>query len=412
MSRLAVTKRVSSLAAAGEQLQSTVDKLQTQIDSMDAGAPQRESLITQQATFKQRLDQLQIDSALTTGGASVVQPADLPTEPVVPTPVRTAMLAAALGLLLGLGAAFLVDYLDDSLRSTEDIETATGLPVLAVVPVEPPPDNRPIALSEPTQFAVEVYRGLRTTVQFLGLDTRMRVIQITSSLPGEGKTTIATNLAVVFAQAGSSVILIDADLRRPRTHEVFDVPLRPGLTERLIAAEGTDVAVNELGSLSVLPAGTMAPNPSEILSSVRFDRAGEGIGYSLRLRHHRLGAGAAGRRLAGAQPRGRRRAGGRAGQPHLSADAQRGSGASAAGRRPGDRPRAQPGRRTIEPRVTAMATPIAPTRPRPRPPINLLYRHHRHRKPVADDALARGSLADEASAAIPASEIRPIGDPR
>src|SRR5207342_3130020 len=103
--------------------------------------------------------------------------------------------------------------------------------------VEPPPDNRPIALSEPTQFAVEVYRGLRTTVQFLGLDKRLRVIQITSSLPGEGKTTIATNLAVVFAQAGSSVVLIDADLRRPRTHEVFDVPLRPGLTERLIAAE-------------------------------------------------------------------------------------------------------------------------------------------------------------------------------
>ena len=74
--------------------------------------------------------------------------------------------------------------------------------MLAVVPVEPPPDNRPIALSEPHEFAVEIYRGLRTNVQFLGLDRPLRVIQVTSSLPGEGKTTTATNLAVVLAQAG------------------------------------------------------------------------------------------------------------------------------------------------------------------------------------------------------------------
>jgi len=246
---------IESLADAGEQLQFTVDELQGQIDSMDPSSPQRQSLIAQQATFNERLDQLQIDAALTTGGASVVQSADLPTDPVEPQPLRTAALAAVVGLLLGLGAAFLVDYLDDSLRRTEDIEAMTGLPVLAVVPVEPPPDNRPIALSEPNEFAVEVYRGLRTSVQFLGLDKPLRVIQVTSSLAGEGKTTTAANLAVVLGQAGFQVALIDADLRRPRMHEVFDVALRPGLTET---------------RLHVVTAGTKAPNPSEMLSSARF----------------------------------------------------------------------------------------------------------------------------------------------
>lgn len=262
---------IDSLEAAGEQLQATVDELQAQIDAMSADLPQRQTLIDQQAKFNERLDQLQIDAALTTGGASVVQSADLPTDPVEPRPLRTAVLAGFVGLLLGLGAAFLVDYLDDSLRRTEDIEALTGVPVLAVVPVEPPPDNRPIAISEPNEFAVEVYRGLRTSVQFLGLDKPLRVIQVTSSVPGEGKTTTATNLAVVLSQAGFQTVLVDADLRRPRVHEVFNVPLRPGLTDTLVASEAVEMALNHLDRLHLVPAGSMAPNPSEMLSSNRFE---------------------------------------------------------------------------------------------------------------------------------------------
>ena len=262
---------VDELERAGAELRTTVDEFQEQIDAMPADSPQRDTMIAQQSTFSQKLDQLQIDAALTTGGASVVQSAGFPADPVEPTPMRTAMLAGVLGLLIGLGAAFLVDYLDDSLRRTEDIEAMTGLPVLAVVPVEPPPDHRPIALSEPNEFAVEAYRGLRTSVQFLGLDKPLRVIQITSSLPGEGKTTTATNLAVVLTQAGYQTVLVDADLRRPRVHEVFNVPLRPGLTETLIAAEPVDMAVNHLDQLHVVAAGSMAPNPSEMLSSNRFE---------------------------------------------------------------------------------------------------------------------------------------------
>ena len=199
-----------------------------------------------------------------------MQPAELPTDPVEPQPLRTAVLAGVVGLLLGLGAAFLVDYLDDSVRRTEDIEAVTNLPVLAVVPVEPPPDHRPIAMSEPQEFAVEVYRGLRTSVQFLGLDRKLRVIQVTSSLPGEGKTTTATNLAVVLAQAGHQVAVVDADLRKPRLDEIFDVPMRPGLTETLVSGDPVELAVNQLDRLHVMSAGTMSSNPSEMLASSRF----------------------------------------------------------------------------------------------------------------------------------------------
>ncbi|MEJ7801461.1 MAG: Wzz/FepE/Etk N-terminal domain-containing protein, partial [Ilumatobacter sp.] len=180
---------VDSLLAAATQLQGQVTQLQSQIDMLPDEDPQRTVLLGQQATFRQTLNQLQVDTALKTGGASIVKSAGLPTNPVEPQPLRTTTLAAFVGLLLGLGAAFAIDYMDDSVRTEHDLERITPLPVLAVVPVDPPPDNRPIALSSPGDFAVEIYRGLRTNVQFLALDRPLNVIQITSSLPGEGKTT-------------------------------------------------------------------------------------------------------------------------------------------------------------------------------------------------------------------------------
>ncbi|WP_116997625.1 tyrosine-protein kinase domain-containing protein [Desertimonas flava] len=261
---------IDSLDTTGAELQTKIDELQVQIDGAEAGSAERQSLLNRQNTFKERLDQLEVDAALTTGGASVVKEADLPTDPVEPRPLRSAVLAAFVGLLLGLGAAFLIDYLDDSLRRAEDVEASTGLPVLGVVPIEPPPDNRPIAISEPYEFAVEVYRGLRSSIQFLGLDKPLKTIQVTSSLPGEGKTTTATNLAVVLAQAGHHVVLIDADLRKPRVHEVFSIPVRPGLTETLVAGEAVDMVLVDFDRLRVIAAGSLVPNPSEMLSSSRF----------------------------------------------------------------------------------------------------------------------------------------------
>ena len=145
--------------------------------------------------------------------------------------MRTATLAFVVGLLLGLAAAFLIDYLDDKVRTADDLEALTDRPVLAEVPVDPPTGNLPLAMTAPTHVSVEAYRGLRTNIQFLALDESIHVIQVTSSLAGEGKTTTATNLAVVLARAGHRVALVDADLRRPRLHQVFDVPPTPGFTD-------------------------------------------------------------------------------------------------------------------------------------------------------------------------------------
>jgi polysaccharide biosynthesis transport protein len=259
---------VESLSATGAELQATIDDLQAQIDA-EADPEQRATLVAQQATFKQRLDQLRVDAALTTGGASVVKAAELPDDAVEPQPLRSAALAAVVGLLLGLVAAFLVEFVDDSVRTDEDLEAITDKPVLAVVPTEPPPDNRPIAFSVPQEFAVEVYRGLRTNIQFLGLDAPMKVIQVTSSIPGEGKTTTAANLGVVLFQAGHEVVVVDGDLRKPQLHELFAVPPAPGLTEALLG-EPIEMVVNHLDpGLHVVAAGHVPPNPSEMMSNPR-----------------------------------------------------------------------------------------------------------------------------------------------
>jgi len=264
---------VNELLAASAEVQTAIDDLQAQIDALDDDDPRRTGLITQLSNFQTTLDQLRVDAALRTGGAAVIKSAVVPTDPVEPTPMRTAMLAAVVGLLLGLGAAFLLEYLDDKVRNEDDLGRLVDRPVLSVVPVDPPPDNRPIAISEPGHDAVEQYRGLRTNLQFLGLDRPIKVVQCTSSLAGEGKTTTATNLAVVLAQAGHRVALVDADLRRPRVHEVFSLPQSPGFTDLLLGEDanvvGHHLDIDGGNRLSVYTSGAVPSNPSEMLSSRR-----------------------------------------------------------------------------------------------------------------------------------------------
>lgn len=264
---------VDGLLAASSQVQSKISELQVQVDTLADDDPLRNNLLAQQNTFRQTLNQLQVDTALKTGGASVVQSARAPIDPVEPTPLRTTTLAALAGLLLGLGAAFVLEYFDDSVRTEDDLERLADLSVLAVVPIDPPIDNLPVSISAPSDYAVEVYRSLRTNVQFLSLDRPLKVIQVTSSLPGEGKTTTASNLAVVLAQSGRSVAIVDADLRRPRLHEVFATAASPGLIDLIvgepISLVAHSVEVDPATALTVIASGKAPSNPSEILSSAR-----------------------------------------------------------------------------------------------------------------------------------------------
>ncbi len=276
------TQAINGLADAGRELQSKVTDLQAQVDAIDlellTATPdqktlldaERRQLVDTQSVFKQRLDQIQVDSALTSGSAQLIQPAVTPTGPIAPTPARTAVLAVVVGLLLGLFAALLVDHLDDSIRTSDDLaKLGSDVLLLAVIPADRPPDHRPVALSRPDDVEVEAYRSLRTNVQFIGFERDCRVIEITSSVTGEGKTTTAANLAVVLAQAGSSVVLVDADLRRPRVHELFAIGRTLGLVDNLLR-ESIDLTVHPIDDhLSILPAGRIPSNPSEMLSGNR-----------------------------------------------------------------------------------------------------------------------------------------------
>jgi succinoglycan biosynthesis transport protein ExoP len=267
---------VDDVLAATQQIQGKIGDLQRQIDSTPAGS-QRDSLVQAQSAFKQKLDQLQVDGALKRGGAQLVTPAVTPTSPVAPQPVRSGLLALVLGLVLGLGLAFLREFLDDSVKTKDDLERlAPGTPVLGLIPVVAAWRGKEqaylVSLAEPTSPAAEAYRTLRTSIQFLSLEQPMRTLQLTSANPREGKTTTLANLGVALARSGQSVVIVCCDLRRPRIHEFFGLSNEIGFTSVLLGKVPLAGAVQEVPDqprLAVLASGPLPPNPSELLSSKR-----------------------------------------------------------------------------------------------------------------------------------------------
>ena len=146
--------------------------------------------------------------------------------PFQPTPLRTGALGLFVGLVLGALAALLRDRLDQAIKVPGDMaKVGTTLPTLAEVPPAPDTSGGLASLRGDNDPAVETYRSLRTNMQFVAIDRDMKVVQVTSAIPGEGKTTTAANLAVVLAQADLRVLVLDADLRKPMVHEVFGVEI-------------------------------------------------------------------------------------------------------------------------------------------------------------------------------------------
>lgn len=286
-------QQVNDLLDAGREVQTKVDEYQRQIDQLNdqiAKAPadrqaaveadvnpRRQSLLSQQALFKQRLDQLEVSAALRSGGAQIVTPASTPTAPIRPTPKRNAILALAVGLVFGVGLAFLFEYLDDSVKTKEDLERVVrGLPVLGTIPMLASWKDKDlpqlVSVSDPSSPTAEAYRALRTSVQFLGLQQPVRVLQVTSAGPGEGKSTTLSNLAVALAGAGQRVVVCSADLRKPRIHEFFGLANVDGFTSVLLGDVPLSAALQQVPGmerLSLLASGPIPPNPSELLSTAR-----------------------------------------------------------------------------------------------------------------------------------------------
>jgi capsular exopolysaccharide synthesis family protein len=201
---------------------------------------------------------------------TVVDDAALPTTPESPVPLRNLGLAALLGLLLGLGAAVIRDSLDSSVKTPEDVADVAKLPVMGNIVFDPKAGKRPLITAVDSQARqVEAFRMLRTNMQFVDVDHDSKVFTITSSVVGEGKSTVAANLAIALAQAGQRVLLMDGDLRRPRLHQFFELEPSVGLTTVLVGKVTLLQAVQptSVPGLAVLNSGTIPPNPSELLQS-------------------------------------------------------------------------------------------------------------------------------------------------
>ena len=290
-----VQAKVTEIGAPLDQLERGMEDLDAQIAAASLGAERQDleaqraglqdrideladDVDSQRAPYVTQLDRLQVAIGLTqTGGAEIVSRALEPTSPVRPAPVRNAALALVVGLILGVGLAFLRDHLDDTIKTKEDLQAATGgATVLGLIPSVPNWKDRSVSrlmsLIEPRSAAAEAYRALRTSVQFIGLDNPVKIIQFTSPNASEGKTTTLANLAVALAGAGQRVVVVCCDLRRPRVHEFLGVTNDIGFTSVLLGDVPLSAALQASpgqGNLAVLASGPRPPNPSELLASHR-----------------------------------------------------------------------------------------------------------------------------------------------
>ena len=244
-------------------------------------------------TLQMRLKEASVTAGLSATNITVVDRAQVPLEPVAPRKTLAMMMGLTGGLLCGIVLAFMVESIDDTLQTSEEVENVSTLASLATIPHilgeagkrkrkatdDPLPEGahaqQLIALHSSKSHAAEAYRGLRSSLLLSSIDRPPRVIVVTSAFPGEGKTTTAVNLAIVLAQRGERVLLVDADLRRGSLDRVFKLEeknfgLSTVLTQPAVYRE-LACPLPELPMLRVLPTGPRPPNPAEMLSSNRME---------------------------------------------------------------------------------------------------------------------------------------------
>lgn len=207
-----------------------------------------------------------------------IEAAALPSEPIRPKPVQNTLLAAALGLMLAAGIVFLIEYLDDTIKTVDDVERNLQLPVIgyiAKMQYGSDKDERLYVVRQPRSPVAEAFRSLRTNLEFSSVDKPLRRLLVTSPSPNDGKTTIAANLSAIMAQGGKRVILLDADMRKPQVHRFLGVSNRVGLSDIFrgsIPISMTLQTSDRAKDVTVVTSGSLPPNPTELLASDRMDQ--------------------------------------------------------------------------------------------------------------------------------------------
>lgn len=281
---------LQSLQTRLQALESNIREVRAQADRFPPLAAEQARLTanvrTMQATYDNLLAQYQlarINQSAETGTVRIIDEAPLPSFAVSPNRKRAVILAAAIGLLLGIGAAVLLEKLDDSIKSPEELQERLDIAVLGLIPAIRSSDvslgaesardntaaNRLVTHADPRSPVAESYRSLRTNLAFTRARQELRTIVMTSPGPADGKSTTVANLAITFAQQGQRTLLVDGDLRRAVIDKSFAVQRSPGLTDVLVGNTRLADAVQEteVPSLFVLTSGHLPPNPSELLGS-------------------------------------------------------------------------------------------------------------------------------------------------
>jgi capsular exopolysaccharide synthesis family protein len=208
-----------------------------------------------------------------------IEVASVPESPIRPQPLNNTLLAGVVGLMIAAGIVFLIEYLDDSVNSPEEVQQLFGLPMvgfIAEIQSFGKGEADVYVKRQPRSPVSEAFRSLRTNLEFASVDKPLRTILITGAEVGDGKTTIAVNLASIIAQGGKRVLLLDADLRRPRVHRFMGVHNKAGLTDLFRGTHRIEEVKytfdeSNAGSVSVIPTGSLPPNPAELLGTKKME---------------------------------------------------------------------------------------------------------------------------------------------
>jgi tyrosine-protein kinase Etk/Wzc len=282
----ALNEQIKALSQTVASIQKDLEKLpakEVELAGLERKAKVNDQIYTMLLT---RYKEAQINEASEIGDIRIIDPAILPEKPIRPRILLNLILALILGLSLGISSSIGIEYLDDSIKSWEDLKDLE-LPLLGSIPAmevqstasrygSPETvwldlESKLLTHHELRSPIAESYRNIRTNIQYFNVSRELKTILLTSPNQGEGKSTTTANLAITLAQQGQRVLIGDCDLRKPVINHIFYQRKEPGLTDVLTGKAGVNIAVRDtnVSGLSILPCGSIPPNPSELLSSIR-----------------------------------------------------------------------------------------------------------------------------------------------